>query len=94
MMQKKHASGLGPATQARNHDLGDEIVRVNNLSVGYDKEHLILEDVSFSVGKGEIVAILGHSGCGKSTLFKALIGLLRPTRGTITIGGKTLNPEC
>jgi phospholipid/cholesterol/gamma-HCH transport system ATP-binding protein len=93
MMDKKHASGLGPATQAKKDVLGDEIVKVDGLSVGYDQEHLILEDVSFSVGKGEIVAILGHSGCGKSTLFKALIGLLRPAKGTISIGGTTLNPE-
>ncbi len=93
MMVDKHASGLRTAMRAKSDVLGDEIIRVDNLNVGYDKENLILENVSFSVGKGEIVAILGHSGCGKTTLFKALIGLLPPAKGTISIGGKILNPS-
>lgn len=93
MMNEKHDCGVRPALRARSNVIGDEIVRVDDLSVGYNSDNLILQDVSFSVRKGEIVAILGHSGCGKTTLFKALIGLLRPVKGTITIGGKTLGPD-
>ncbi|MFO7801952.1 MAG: ATP-binding cassette domain-containing protein [Desulfovermiculus sp.] len=76
-----------------DEDHSQQIIRVENLSVGYGGETLILDDVSFSVGQGEVVAILGHSGCGKTTLFKAMIGLLRPAKGRISIGGQTLDPD-
>jgi len=68
------------------------IVSVEDLTVGYDQA-AILEEISFSVRKGEIFAILGPSGCGKTTLFNALIGLLPPRQGRIRIGGETLEPS-
>jgi ABC-2 type transport system ATP-binding protein len=46
-----------------------------------------LEDVSFSVGAGETVAILGHNGSGKSTLLKCICGVLQPTSGEIRLRG-------
>lgn len=46
----------------------------------------VLNDVSFSVKKGEIVSIVGRSGSGKSTLLNILSGFLRPNRGTVKIG--------
>ncbi len=49
-------------------------------------EHTALKNVSFDVGDGEIVAIIGHTGSGKSTLLQHLNGLLKPTSGTIKIG--------
>ncbi len=45
-----------------------------------------VEDTSFHVKKGEIVAIIGPSGCGKTTILKLIAGLLKPTRGSITAG--------
>ena len=48
---------------------------------------LALEDVSFSVGKGEILGLLGANGAGKSTLLRAAAGLLPPDRGTVRIAG-------
>lgn len=66
------------------------ILEVRGLSKTYGEgEHRVkaLEDVSFSIGKGEIVLIVGSSGSGKSTLLN-MIGLLdRPTRGKIIIDG-------
>lgn len=64
---------------------------VRGLSFRYaDGEPWILEDLSFTVRNGEAVAIAGASGCGKTTLVKLLLGLLRPTRGSISIGGLEL----
>ncbi|HUC01842.1 MAG TPA: ATP-binding cassette domain-containing protein [Candidatus Paceibacterota bacterium] len=47
----------------------------------------IFNDVSFSIEKGEFVAILGPNGAGKTTLFKLLLGLLKPARGSISVLG-------
>ena len=56
----------------------------------------VLDDVSFTVGAGEVVAIVGPSGCGKSTLLSILGGLLRPSAGAAELRGaapaKSLNP--
>jgi NitT/TauT family transport system ATP-binding protein len=56
----------------------------------------VLDDVSFTVGAGEVVAIVGPSGCGKSTLLSILGGLLRPNAGAASLRGKppgdSLNP--
>jgi phospholipid/cholesterol/gamma-HCH transport system ATP-binding protein len=50
----------------------------------------IHNDVNFSVGKGEIVAIIGSSGCGKTTLLHSLLMLLKPAAGVIKIFGKDI----
>lgn len=61
------------------------VIRVEHLSASYDGTP-ILEDVSFSVEKGEILFIIGGSGCGKSTLLKHMVGLLVPDSGSIYYG--------
>ena len=61
------------------------ILTVSGLSIGFD-ETIIQHDLSFEVARGSIFAIMGGSGSGKSTLLKALIGLLRPTAGSIHVG--------
>ena len=62
------------------------ILEVDSLTVQYNGKYA-LQDVSFSVQVGERVAIVGPNGAGKSTLFKALVGLLHPTRGTTSANG-------
>jgi len=55
---------------------------VSGLAFGY-AEQMVQHDVSFEVKTGSIFAVMGVSGCGKSTLLKALIGLLRPSTGSV-----------
>jgi ABC-type polysaccharide/polyol phosphate transport system ATPase subunit len=51
-------------------------------------DYVALNDVSFTVDKGEVVAILGRNGAGKSTLLKVMAGVLPPTKGSSKVGGK------
>jgi phospholipid/cholesterol/gamma-HCH transport system ATP-binding protein len=60
-------------------------LQVRRLSVGYG-DRVVQHDVSFDVASGSIFAIMGGSGCGKSTLLQALIGLLRPSAGSVCFG--------
>ena len=52
-----------------------------------------LKDVSFSVPKGEFVAIVGESGSGKSTLLKIIFGSLKPTKGHVQVGSSSRLPK-
>lgn len=70
-----------------------EILRVENLSKVYGKGEnkvVALDNVSFSVEKGEFVAIVGASGSGKSTLLHLVGGVDRPTKGKVFIDGKNI----
>lgn len=61
------------------------LLSCNNLTLGYDSR-VILRDLSFSVGAGEYLCIVGENGSGKTTLMKALLGLLSPIRGSVLTG--------
>lgn len=71
----------------------EEILRVENLTKKYGKgenEVIAVNDMSFSVNKGEFVSIVGSSGSGKSTLLHLLGGVDRPTSGKVYIEGKDI----
>lgn len=71
----------------------EEILKVENLSKIYGKGDTAvtaLDNVSFTVRKGEFVAIVGASGSGKSTLLHLIGGVDRPTSGKVYIGGKDI----
>ena len=70
-----------------------EILRVENLTKRYgkgDNQVVAVDDVSFSIEKGEFVAIVGSSGSGKSTLLHLIGGVDRPTSGKVFIEGKDI----
>ena len=71
---------------------GENIIEVEHLDAGYPGVK-VLEDVNFTVAKGEVFALLGGSGCGKSTIMKHLIGLNPGIAGTIRIDGLEMNGE-
>lgn len=62
-------------------------IKVNSLSYKFN-DFTALEDVSFEIAKGEIVAIIGPNGSGKTTLIKNIIGVLEPTAGSVIIDDK------
>jgi phospholipid/cholesterol/gamma-HCH transport system ATP-binding protein len=64
----------------------ENAIEVKDL-VTYYGDREILKNISLSIPRGKTTVILGGSGCGKSTLLKHLIGLLKPTRGSILING-------
>ena len=73
--------------------MADEILKVDHVSIGFSEKRRmpwekakrteVLKDVSFSMKKGEVLALAGESGCGKSTLAKVILGLQKPDAGTV-----------
>jgi len=57
----------------------------NNVSFSYTKGVSVLEEISFDIVAGEKITVVGRTGVGKSTLFKLILGLIKPTKGSITI---------
>lgn len=78
-----------PAAQPEREPL----LEVKDLSFGYQKGQQTLRDVSFSIGKGEMVSIVGRNGAGKSTLSKLICGFEIPDAGEIFLNGKPLAEE-
>lgn len=67
----------------------DAVIQVEKLTIGYGTRS-VLKDVSFALGKGEIVGIIGCNGAGKSTLLKTIRGMLPKQSGTVSYFGKAL----
>jgi len=61
---------------------------VSDVTVAYSNGHVALHDASFSLKPGTICALVGINGSGKSTLFKAIMGFVRPVRGSVRIAGQ------
>lgn len=78
-----------PAAQPEREPL----LEVKSLNFGYQKGQQTLRDVSFSIGKGEMVSIVGRNGAGKSTLSKLICGFETPDAGEIFLNGKPLAEE-
>jgi phospholipid/cholesterol/gamma-HCH transport system ATP-binding protein len=73
-------------TSVANHPLVD----ARNVSVAFGDQR-ILADISLSIERGQTVAIIGESGCGKTVFVKTLVGLIKPTSGSMFFDGQSLN---
>jgi branched-chain amino acid transport system ATP-binding protein len=67
-----------------------ELLKVEHLSAGYG-EAVVLNDISFALGEGQTLALLGRNGTGKTTLINTLAGATRQHGGTITLAGAALH---
>ncbi len=67
------------------------IIELENVSFSYTSEETIIQDISLEVHKGDYVGITGPNGGGKSTLMKLMLGLNKPTRGTVKLFGTKIH---
>ena len=67
------------------------LLEVNQVSFDYTRERRTLSDLSFTLQRGASLGLVGESGSGKTTLLRLLLGLIRPSAGTIRFDGETLD---
>ena len=81
-----------PASRAKNTRNDSPCLRLQDFSKNYG-EFTAVRSLSFAVQRGEIVGLVGANGAGKTTTLRAITGILRPTRGTIHVGGFDIERE-
>lgn len=69
----------------------NELLKVTDACFAYDKKHDIIKDISFEVGSGKVLCIVGPNGCGKSTLIDCVLGLNKLHSGKIEVCGKDIS---
>jgi len=79
-----------PRPQAKSQKVFTPLLEIRNLTKTFDGQNAV-EDVSLTIYKGEIFALLGPSGCGKSTLLRMLAGFEQPTEGQIVLDGQDMS---
>ena len=72
--------------------MNSAIIEVNNL-VKQFKNSLAVNNLSFKINKGTIIGLLGPNGCGKTTTMGMMLGLIKPTSGTVFINGQNIENE-
>lgn len=72
-----------------NHPSGVVPLKCEELTFGYNKEHTLINDLTFDLSRGEKFLIVGENGVGKSTLLKLIVGALKPLAGEILLNEKT-----
>ena len=69
--------------------MNKEIITINNLAKSF-KNILAVKNISFKIYKGTIIGLLGPNGCGKSTTMGMILGLIKPSAGTVIINGQNI----
>ena len=69
--------------------MNKEIITINNLAKSF-KNILAVKNISFKIYKGTIIGLLGPNGCGKSTTIGMMLGLIKPSAGTVIINGQNI----
>src|SRR5687767_1099698 len=68
----------------------ENLVEIKDVNFSYDVRP-VLKGVNMTVPRGKIVAIMGLSGCGKTTVLRMISGVLKPSSGTVTVGGRVVS---
>ena len=84
--KNKEENISGNSIENQEESNGQPVVELMNVTFGYD-EHVVLDNVSFAIRKGEQATLSGRTGAGKSTIFKLLLGLYEPQSGSVLING-------
>ena len=69
--------------------MGKPVIEINNLTKQFNNT-LAVKNISFKVGKGKIIGLLGPNGCGKSTTIGMMLGLIKPSSGSVIISGQNI----
>ena len=69
--------------------MNKETIIIDGLTKQF-KNTLAVKNISFKIGKGKIIGLLGPNGCGKSTTIGMMLGLIKPSSGTVTINGQNI----
>jgi manganese/iron transport system ATP-binding protein len=83
-MSTQTQSSLAPRPSLRNDDVA---LVLTHISSGYNNGPAVLDDISFTIGRAERVAVVGPNGAGKSTLFQVIVGLLPHRSGDVLVHG-------
>lgn len=78
----------GVATSDTKEEVGEVLVRFEDVAFGYDQERQVLHGITLDIKRGDIIAVLGPNGSGKTTFVKHAIGLLKPKSGRVLVNGR------
>jgi phospholipid/cholesterol/gamma-HCH transport system ATP-binding protein len=87
MMMNTHRN---PTPAAPAPAKGEPVIEITDLTMRF-RSQTVLRDINLTVRRGETVCVIGESGCGKTVMLKLMIGLIRPTRGTVRFDGRDLS---
>jgi branched-chain amino acid transport system ATP-binding protein len=80
---------MAPHEMASGLNNSDILLSFNDVNTHYGDLH-VLKDVNYTIGRGEIVSLLGGNACGKSTTMKTIMGIVRPTTGSVVFDGQRI----